>query len=417
MRWIYLIYPALILILCFGAKFAGFKKEQWNDGFLSLKQTKIIQGYLAILILAHHVSQKVSATWIPKEVQKPGLEIFVEAGYLFVALFFFYSGYGLFKSYRTKENYFKGFFVKRILPVIIAYYLSNCIFLIARLIVGERPNGISMIMYLLGICLANQNAWYCIAIVILYAAFALIFKSVCKQNTIKENVLKEVDENKDRNIAKTKNKNEVIAIILVMLVILIYQIVCSMAGHGACAFQGEWWYNSAQLFVVGMIFARHEDKLIANFKKHYWIYLPLSMVLSVLTDKLMMFAKNTFSYYGEYNPNNTFMQVVELRWICLLAQIIATLAVLWFVILVTMKIEFGNKVLKFMSNITLEFYLIHALFIEIFCYTFYDIKTVCYIEEPILFLLAVAIPSVPCALLFKKITGTVMKLCKGKNSK
>ncbi|MCQ2505597.1 MAG: acyltransferase [Lachnospiraceae bacterium] len=388
MRWIYLVYPALVLIMCFGAKFAGFRKSQWNEEFLSLKQTKAVQGFLAILILMHHVSQKVSAEWIPQRVQKPGLEIFVEAGYLFVALFFFYSGYGLFKSYRTKENYFEGFFIKRVLPIIIVYYLSNCIFFIGRLIVGERPDGISTVLYILGLRLANSNSWYCITIIILYMVYALVFKALCKDKS---------------------GKKENAAILLMVLVVVIYQLVCCMAGHGVFVFQGEWWFNSVQLFPVGLVVAKYEEKLIKNFKKYYYVYLPISMVLSVLASEIMMYAKNTFSYYGENNPNNTFMQVIELRLICLVAQIIATLAVLWFVLLVTMKIEFGNKILGFMSKITLEFYLIHALFIEIFCYTFYGIKEVFYIREPILFLLSVAIPSVPCALILKKLTQIIMK--------
>ena len=104
---IYLIYPALFIYLLAGAKI--YKKGSWNVGFLSLEQTKLLQGFAAVVVMCHHLSQKVSAHWINRMYYHKGMEAFVEVGYLCVSIFFFCSGYGLYKSYRDKENYLEGF--------------------------------------------------------------------------------------------------------------------------------------------------------------------------------------------------------------------------------------------------------------------------------------------------------------------
>lgn len=54
---VYLIYPAMLLLLLRGAKFS--KNNEWNEGFLSLYQTKCIQGFTAICIMLHHIGQEL----------------------------------------------------------------------------------------------------------------------------------------------------------------------------------------------------------------------------------------------------------------------------------------------------------------------------------------------------------------------
>ena len=103
-KLVYLCYPALAIVLFWGAKVYG--RKQWNEGFLSLSQTKALQGFFALLIMFHHLGQKTCASWLPPNVRIPGLEVFVPIGYFFVGIFLFCSGYGLYKSYKTKENYY-----------------------------------------------------------------------------------------------------------------------------------------------------------------------------------------------------------------------------------------------------------------------------------------------------------------------
>ena len=202
-------------ILLFKAKF--FTKGTWNDEVLSLNQTKSILGFCAIGIVFHHLAQKTCAPWLNQEVIVHGLDFFLNLGHLFVALFFFYSGFGLFKSLKSKENYLKGFLGKHLTPIIILYLLINCEFYY----VGK---------------FFSPYTWYINAIVILYILFYCSFRFV---------------------------KNDVASICFVALGILIYSFVCNWLVLGV------WWYNTAFLFVVGIIFAKNEEKIILFFKNKY----------------------------------------------------------------------------------------------------------------------------------------------------
>ncbi len=126
-QMIYEVYVILPLLLLWRAQFCG--KEEWNEGFLSLEQSKAFQGFLAVCIMLHHIGQKTCASWLqPKTRIVHGLDMFVPAGFLMVAVFLFFNGYGVYKSFHAKENYLKGYFGRRILPVVLALYSTTLIF-------------------------------------------------------------------------------------------------------------------------------------------------------------------------------------------------------------------------------------------------------------------------------------------------
>ena len=144
---IYSVYFILPVILLWGAKYAGGKK--YNEEFLSIRQTKAFQGFLAICIMLHHIGQKTAASWIqPKSRIVHGLDFFVPLGYIFVSVFLFYNGYGVYKSFHTKKDYLKGYIKRRILPVVLALYSTTVIFFIARLLIGEKMDAKQVFFYL-----------------------------------------------------------------------------------------------------------------------------------------------------------------------------------------------------------------------------------------------------------------------------
>ena len=164
---IYSVYVILPIILLWGAKFTGFKK--FNDEFLSIKQTKALQGFLAICIMLHHIAQKTAASWItPKSRIVHGLDIFVNAGFLLVSVFLFFNGYGVYKSFHSKKNYLNGYIKRRILPVVLALYSTTLIFFVARLLVGEKMDAKQVIFYLISWDLCNPNTWYVIVLPFFY---------------------------------------------------------------------------------------------------------------------------------------------------------------------------------------------------------------------------------------------------------
>ena len=369
---VYAVYPLMLAALLWGSK--RFKKGEWNDEAFSLRQMKAIQGFVALCIMLHHCGQKTSASWIDKRYYTPGLDFFVPIGYILVAFFTFSSGYGLYKSFKTKENYLKNHFIrKRILPIILVGYVVGLIFLAARYFLGERITGKKLLWYLTGAKLSNPNSWYVYIIPLFYLCFFLAFRFI---------------------------KNEKVAIFAVLVFTVAYQWLGVSIDHNDWVMRGEWWYNSIHLFVVGIFFARHEEAIVSHIKRHHALYLILGIVAVVVFTVFSEIARSIFSYYGEnWNAPDKVLR----RVLCLISEILASSSVVFTAYVTGMKLRVGNRFLAFMGTITLEFYLIHGLFTEMFCYSFEGkLKSLYYIKNPALFVLVVFALGLPSAVLLKK---------------
>ncbi len=376
-KLVYVIYPVLAIILLWGVKV--YKPGTWNEGFLSISQTKALQGFCAICIMLHHAGQKTCASWLNPRFIRPGLELFVPFGYFLVGIFLFCSGYGLYKSYKTKENYLQGFCKRRILPLILAFYSTALIFLFVRILMGEKMDLAQVFYYISGLQLCNPNAWFVIALPIFYLGFYLAFQYI---------------------------RQEKAALFTTCMVVFVYTLIGTLVDHNDWWMRGEWWYNSVHFFSIGLLFARHEDRIIRHVKKYYVLYLLLAFVGIFVFYDFSRYTQAVFSYYGE-NFHADFK--VLRRWVCLLSQVAASCAFVFFIFLMGMKIQIGNKVLNFMGTITLEFYLIHGLFVELFGFSFIDtVPSLYYIRNVAFFVLVVVILSLPAAYLLQKIHNRML---------
>lgn len=375
---VYAVYPVLLLLLLCGCRVYG--RAKWNEECFSIGQMKAIQGFSAVCIILHHVGQRTCASWLPPEEIIPGLEVFVPSGYLFVGVFLFCSGYGLYKSYRTKENYLDGFCRKRILPLFVAAYIVNVVYFIARLVMGEPMTAGTVIGYLTGIKLCNSNGWFVYAILLFYLGFYLAFR-YCK---------------KERN-----------AFIVLILWVFVYTLIGTCVNHNDWLFCGEWWYNSVNAFLVGLLFARFEKPIIAHIKKHYILYVVLAFVLFLPLYVGGEIAQMVFSYYGE---NFGADYVVFRRWGCLIAQMLISFDFICMIFLPGMKVKIGNRVLAFLGTITFELYLVHTIFVELFSRAFIGfLEPIWFCSNVALYILIVTVPAIPLAVLLKRVVRKIVK--------
>lgn len=373
-KLVYLTYPVMLVILLVGAKWN--RKGSWNEEFMNLGQTKYLQGFLALCIMLHHIGQETCASWQNYPLL-PGLELFVPVGYLFVSVFFMCSGFGLYKSYKSKADYFNGFFRKRVLPLVLAFFISNWIFFIARIIMKEPIDGWKIFCYLSGWGLPNLYAWFVLVMPLFYVFFYICFRFI---------------------------KAEKLKIWGVIVCTFIYTFVGTWIDHNDYWMRGEWWYNCVHLFWLGILFAKYEEKLTEKIKKHYWIYLIVSIIGAVVFFYVSELFTGIFSYYGEYNPMLSHWTVVGHRWMCLIMQMLACVFFVSAIVVANLKLKIGNKFLGFMGGITLEFYLIHGLFLELFSFQFCEIvPSIMRIENVALLIVVVFILSIPSSLLLKKL--------------
>ena len=120
-----------------------------------------------------------------------------------------------------------------------------------------------------------------------------------------------------------------------------------------------------------------------------------------------------FSYYGEMWHAD---HVVLRRWVCLISQMLASCSFVFFVFIAGMKIKIGNRFLAFMGGLTLEFYLIHGLFIELFGFNFIDVaKSIYYIKNVALFTAVVFILGLLSAVLLQKFHNLLLHGVKKRN--
>ncbi len=369
-EWMLLVYFIIGAVVSFGARFC---RGGWNEEATGLAQSKVLQGIAILGIALHHMAQKTCAPWHSPAYIVHGLDFFVPIGFLFVGIFLFCSGLGLYKSWKTKPDYLHGFPRRRILPMVIAFYLSEIIHLLLRLAMGESMTALDVVWYLSGLHMANVNAWYIIVIPFFYLAFWLAFRH-CKR--------------------------EGAAIGWVTLFILAYTLLGAWLGHPeGWWMRGEWWYNSAILFPLGLLFGKYETRVTAVIRKGYWVWLLLSLAAMIGLYRLSVLASESWwGYYGEnwHDP----LEFVHRLGSCA-AQWLACLGTVFFCLVFMQKVKLGNGLLALMGKVTLSFYLMHGIFVELFGFNFLDFtRSVVYIKQVPLYMLTVLACSVPATALF-----------------
>ncbi|WP_407400708.1 acyltransferase family protein [Treponema sp.] len=351
-----LIYGFTLALLFWGSSFAT--KGQLKADYLSIENSTAAKGFACLGVFFHHVSQN------PAFQQTADIKFFEYIGFIFVGIFFFYSGIGLLKSWKAKPDYLSTFFKKRMLPIIIAIYVMNIFYAIFICIAKYREmDALRWVLGLLNIIILNDQSWYPIVILIMYAAFMFAFKK-CK---------------------KVSN-----AIFVVFLVALAQLVIFCIGGHFAwwidygwykgpqsfgtakwyqqilaLWFQGEWWVNSTMCFVMGLLWAHHEEKIIAFFSKKYWLKFSLLGILMAGGMYLGFYTMMNISYWSEFAGHG--VGRID-KTICLVSQQVQLATLLAFLTVLKFKWTRSNKVLSFFSSISLEFYLMQRIALNSFLF-------------------------------------------------
>lgn len=251
--------------------------------------------------------------------------------------------------------------------------------MIGYFLAGVKLSVAGWILRLIGFILANSHAWYVIAIVIFYTAFYLIFKVI---------------------------KNEKVAFTTMGIFIMCYITVSLLLGHSMenLWLHGEWWFNTTPLFFVGMVIARFEDCMVSFIKKNYILLLTSFIILFMLFFSGSLYTLFRYSYWAEFNGGSGIPE----RWICLSFQVPTIIFFVFTIFTIGLKLQCSGPILRFLGTITLELYLIHNLFIELFRSPIMNIKS------DILYLYLVLLCSVSVAFVLNWLDGVLIKLFKGK---
>ena len=158
-----LLFVVLLFVALFKIKLI-MPLKNFNDEFMSVKNCNSYKGFFALIVIMHHISQRISNGFLPPD--------FTRVGYLAVAVFLFLSGYGLQKQNISKPGYSNGFLLKRIPSILIPYIIMTVIYWLIYALLGDvRSLGTIWHNFI-----ANGDpivwfSWYVVCILYFYIAF------------------------------------------------------------------------------------------------------------------------------------------------------------------------------------------------------------------------------------------------------
>lgn len=285
-----------------------YKKEGFNDNYLSKNSCNALRGICSVTVILHHLSQRINDGKIFKYFGLLGV------GYSAVAVFFFISGYGLIKQYLIKgEKYIDGFLYKRMTPIIKSYLIISIVYFILRSYIEDKFILNDFIKSFFNGSPTVYFSWYIIEIIILY----IIFFIACKVNKrYKFNI-----------------------VVISLLFVLGYNFICYTLGYGMQ------WYATNLTFVFGMLYGIYEKEISKHINKKYYSVLfcnvAIFFIVFVLSDKLFI-------------PNNFLIIKVLLTQLCGLS--FSTL-----IFTITRKLFFKKSIFENIGKISLEVYLLQGI--------------------------------------------------------
>ncbi len=297
----YLLLLTLIL--------TGIKKRSAipNRDYISIDQTKSIQGIFVLIIIFSHFSSYI-------DVASTNIfdNIFVKLnniiGQLMVTMFLFYSGYGIMYKIKTdKEIYLKNFINRRFLPVYIKFFISILLFIILNICLGtiyKYSFYEIMLSFTAWTKIGNSN-WF------MFATFALYFLVIIAFKFFK---------------FKSFKSNLIVFSFFTIIYILFFSLLIK---------RGTWWYNTILCFPAGMWFCLYIDNIEAFIFKNYiktFLFCIIVFCALYLTQDI-----HTYIY-------------------CILSVVFCAL-----IVLVTVKIKIGNKMLSFFGNHIFSIYMLQRL--------------------------------------------------------
>ncbi len=283
-----------------------YRRQGFREDGLSPENTKALKGLLSVLVVLHHLYQRIATGLL--------LPLFDNVGVLCVSLFFFLSGYGLQKSYDSKPGYRRSILRRRIPSVLVPYICLTLIYWLFSGIGGQFLTPGQMLGAFRRGLPVDSYSWYILCILYLYFGFWLSL-TLCPENRASR-------------------------IGLLLLACLGWAALCRKLGYGG------YWYNAVILFPAGALYAAYESRVLRFGKAHYGqalvvsalgfcIFFPLALVTALEDTQIALYWPGCCCFVG-------------------------------LTLLVLMKFRFHNPALLFLGEISFELYGIHGLFLQLY---------------------------------------------------
>lgn len=285
-----------ILTLC------GVRYSKFHEDYLSLSATNAVKGVFAVIILYRHMPEYMhfSDSWLDQSF----VAIDSYLAQLIVAMFLFYSGYGIMLSVAKKPNYIDSFFKNRIIKILTHFDIAVLSFILLQLCLGKMYSRGEYLLSWIGWFSVGNSNWFIFDILALYLITwtVLLFHTYIKR------------------ISNTS--------IIFMHLLL----VASLWGGLYILKPGRhWWIDTLLTYPFGMLYAVNKqriDKFLRNTSSYF-------LALSALLVTFVVW--HYYMWVDQYGICS-----------CIFCMLISVL---------TMRFQFNNKALQWLGTYAFAIYI------------------------------------------------------------
>ena len=168
-----MIFFVLILLLLMFSSVKIAEPHHFNQNYMSRTDTNAIKGIFVIIVLLGHASTYITLSGAFDEVY---VELKSHLNQMVVAMFLFYSGFGMMKSMLKKKfDYVRGIPGKRFLPVFINFAIAIMLFVLVNFLLGTTFPLSTILWSLIGWTSVGNSNWYMFVIFVLYLLMFVCF--------------------------------------------------------------------------------------------------------------------------------------------------------------------------------------------------------------------------------------------------
>ncbi len=311
---------AVIALLIFAIVWRAEKASAIeNFSSMAIENTIALRGAFSIIILLHHLSGYINNITFLFPLRY--------CGYIIVAYFFFFSGYGLTWGVDKKSNYLNHFLVKRIPKIYIPYLISMIVYAAYGYFFNNAvPTLKQLLLSLVCIDSISPLGWYIGAVILMYIIFYISARFAPAYRRV---------------------------VFWILFAAVYFALFFAPVARE--------FTRSLIGFPMGIYFCFYQKKIEEALRRKYFLYFMIGLVGTAFGFAV--------KWFGEEK---------NIGAVKLCGNVISCAFAILILILIINKFRFGNKLLAVFGALSFEIYLYHKLFLELF-YKFELCKVHCLI--------------------------------------
>lgn len=299
-----IIFITFLIFCLITAKYKNPVTHEYHEDFLSREDTLMVNGIFVFLVFLTHFSGYVENFF---KVDAIYLKFNRFLGECVVCSFLFYSGYGLTEQIKKDRlPYLHKLVTKRFFSLWLKFAICVSLFIVLAFLMGNKPTAKQILLSFVALDSVGNSAWYIFYMLCAYLILYFSFRF-------------------------TQNKN--VSIILLFLLTTLYTALVYILKNDSPAY-----YLVSFVLPVGVTFSLYKEKLVGLLEKHF----ILAFLVLVICYTFSFIVRHILKLGGwSYSLTAVFFTLILL---CL-----------------TTKIQFQNKIIKFLGSYVFEIYILQRL--------------------------------------------------------